>query len=162
MLKVRLILGNIMYQTIVLAFDGSKEGWLALREGAELALTAKAKVVAIISVLKISASQPFGPGLFPIEGVGGDGVTESQKLLEEAAEEIQSLGIPNVQRYLAFGEPVEQLADLTTKIDADLVVVGHRHRSTLDRWWQGSVSKSLIDTVDCSVLIAMPKTPSSN
>jgi len=39
--------------------------------------------------------------------------------------------------------------------------VGHRRRSTLDRWWQGSVSKNLIDTIDCSVLIAMSKTPSS-
>jgi nucleotide-binding universal stress UspA family protein len=150
-----------MYQTIVLAFDGSKEGWLALREGAELALQVKAKTVAIISVLKISAGQPFGPGLFPIEGIGDDGVAETRKLLEEAAQEIQSLGIPSVQRYLAFGEPVEQLADLVKKIDADLVVVGHRHLGTLDRWWQGSVSKNLIDTIDCSVLIAMSKTPSS-
>lgn len=150
-----------MYQTIVLAFDGSKEGWLALREGADLALTAKAKVVAIISVLKISASQPFGPGLFPIEGVGGDGIAESQKLVEEAAKEIQQLGIPTIEPYLAFGEPVEQLAALSKKINADLLVVGHRHRGTLERWWQGSVSKSLIDTVDCSVLIAMPKTPPS-
>jgi nucleotide-binding universal stress UspA family protein len=111
--------------------------------------------------LKISPGQPFGPGLFPIEGIGGDGVTETRKLLEEAAKEIQSLGIPSVQRYLAFGEPVEQLADLVKKIDADLAVVGHRHRSTLDRWWQGSVSKNLIDAIDCSILIAMPKTPPS-
>jgi nucleotide-binding universal stress UspA family protein len=39
-------------------------------------------------------------------------------------------------------------------MDADLVVVGHRPRSALSRWWSSSEEASLLDRVSCSVLAA--------
>jgi nucleotide-binding universal stress UspA family protein len=43
-------------------------------------------------------------------------------------------------------------------IEADLIVVGHKH---LDgwaaRWWRGSVSKALIELASCSVLVVITR-----
>ncbi|MEX3628583.1 MAG: universal stress protein, partial [Burkholderia sp.] len=37
---------------------------------------------------------------------------------------------------------------------ADLVVVGHRCRSGLSRWWMGAGNTQLLDRVSCSILVA--------
>jgi nucleotide-binding universal stress UspA family protein len=54
------------------------------------------------------------------------------------------------------GDPVIEIARCAGRIDADLIVVGHKH---LDgwaaRWWKGSVSKALIEYAPCSVLVVI-------
>ena len=41
-------------------------------------------------------------------------------------------------------------------IEADLIVVGHKHLdSWAARWWRGSVSKSLIEHASCNVLVVI-------
>ena len=55
-----------------------------------------------------------------------------------------------------LGETVDEITKYAKKIEADLIVVGHKH---LDgwaaRWWRGSVSKSLIEHAPCSVLVVI-------
>jgi nucleotide-binding universal stress UspA family protein len=60
--------------------------------------------------------------------------------------------------HLAVGEPVEEIGRMATELGCDLIIVGHKqHASLARRWWQGSVSKSLLDYAPCSVLIAVTK-----
>jgi nucleotide-binding universal stress UspA family protein len=70
-----------MYRNILLAYDGSMEGVLALREGALLAKTCGAKVV-LLSVV------PNGAGAAEMaEGLGGalaEQVDEYKSLLKQA------------------------------------------------------------------------------
>jgi len=51
---------------------------------------------------------------------------------------------------------VNEIAHCARRIEADLIVVGHKH---LDgwaaRWWQGSISKALIEQAPCSVLVVI-------
>lgn len=56
--------------------------------------------------------------------------------------------------HFAFGYPIDEIANLATELKADLVVVGHRCRSGLSRWWMGSGNTQLLDRVNCSILVA--------
>ena len=56
------------------------------------------------------------------------------------------------------GEAVDEITRYAKKIEADLIVVGHRkHGFFMSRWWKGSVGGALIDYSPCSVLIALSK-----
>ena len=50
------------------------------------------------------------------------------------------------------GDPAQQIGDFAREVKADLVVVGHRKRSFLERWWTGG--GYIVDGVDCSLLVA--------
>jgi nucleotide-binding universal stress UspA family protein len=54
------------------------------------------------------------------------------------------------------GETVDEITQYARKMEADLVVVGHKHLdSWAARWWRGSVSSSLIEHSPCSVLVVI-------
>ena len=91
------------------------------------------------------------------EGVQGGVITkqiESYKdLLKRAVERLTALGMEPIAR-LVMGEPTPAIAQIAKDDGADLVVVGHRDRDLLSRWWSGSSQAYLTDHVKCSVLIA--------
>jgi nucleotide-binding universal stress UspA family protein len=139
-----------MYKKILLAYDGSVEGRAALVEGARLAQTCQAETV-LLAVVDISA------GLIIAEGTMA-GTIEYQreayaKILDEGVARLKELGFAAEPR-LEFGEPAQQIAAVAKETGADLVVVGHRKQGTLARWWNGSVGASLLDQINCSLLIA--------
>ena len=138
-----------MYERILLAYDGSREGLIALREGALLAKRCGAHVF-LLSVL------PESPGARLAEGVSGDVVGQQlasyKALLARGVEVLKQLGLePNAR--LVIGEPAPQIGAFATEIDADLVVVSHRRQNLLQRWWSGATGAYISDYVDCSVLI---------
>ena len=56
------------------------------------------------------------------------------------------------------GDPVQELARAAERLQADLIVVGHKHlEGWAARWWRGSVSKSLIEHAPCSVLVVITR-----
>ena len=51
---------------------------------------------------------------------------------------------------------MDEITRFARKIQADLLVVGHKHLSSwAARWWRGSVSKTLIEHSPCSVLVVI-------
>jgi len=143
-----------MYRNLLLAFDGSAEGRAALDQGVGLARLCGA-TVHLLSVLKISSGNEYGEGLFSLEDFEGEHVRHLRELVDDGLELIRAEGVETVHGHIAFGQPVEQIRNLARKVDADLVVVGHRHRGPLARWWQSSLSHGLIDHLDCSVLVTL-------
>lgn len=139
-----------MYQRILLAFDGSREGRVALTEGIELAALCKAEVH-LLSVLEMTGARAMEAGIHPHE------TDHFQRFLDEGLEQLRRKGIEEPVGHFASGPPAEHIARLAKHIDADLVVVGHRHRGLLARWWQGSTSQQLLDHTDCSILVAFER-----
>jgi len=142
-----------MYKKVLLAYDGSVEGRMALREGARLAKLSDAETI-LLAVVDISA------GLIIAEGTMA-GTIEYQreayaKILEEGVERLTAMGFSPEAR-LEFGEPAQQIAAVAKEMGVDLVVVGHRQRGRLARWWSGSVGANLLDHLQCSLLIAQPQ-----
>jgi nucleotide-binding universal stress UspA family protein len=141
----------MLYERILLAYDGSKEGRVALRQGAELAQLCQAEVC-LLAVIKFPTEATMAVGVVPEQYLQEE-EEYYHKTLQEGLERLQARGVA-AHGKLVHGEPVEQIAAVAKTMGADLVVVGHRNRSRLARWWSGSVGLSLIDAVDCSVLVA--------
>jgi len=148
-----------MYQTILLCYDGARESRAALEEGAEIAerLGAEAHLLAV---------NPPMTGEFVIEAVMSEAVLAERRRVAEA---ILREGVDCLRQrrltaegHLAFGDPAAQIADCARRIGADLVVVGHRPRSGLARWWEASVGQSLMDASPCSVLVALGPKPAAS
>ena len=77
---------------------------------------------------------------------------ESKKLLQDAQRQLNVWGIHSKCHFLQ-GSVIEQIALLAGRINADLVVMGHRYVSGLRRLLESSAAKGLIDKAPCSVMI---------
>ncbi|MEP9390112.1 universal stress protein [Mesorhizobium sp. KR9-304] len=138
-----------MYRRILLAYDGSVEGRLALREGARLARLCEAQVC-LLAVVQISTGIVVAEGVYP--GVVGEQSEVYKNILAEGERQLRDIGFEPDTR-LAMGDPGPEIRAVAKEINADLVVIGHRQHGTLARWWSGSVATYLIDHLDCSMLI---------
>jgi len=138
-----------MYNRIVLAYDGTREGRAALREGALLARRCRSEVY-LLSVV------PNDSGIQFAESVQGGPIDRLQDtyraVLAEGLERLKQLGFsPKAQ--LIMGDPAEQIGHFAKAVGADLVVVGHRKQKLIQRWWSGSSGAYLVDNLGCSLLI---------
>jgi nucleotide-binding universal stress UspA family protein len=140
-----------MYERILLAYDGSAECRSALREGAMLAARCGAKVY-LLSVVWDT------PGIRAAEGLQAGAVAQLMEryepILDEGLAKLRALGFDPTGK-IVFGEPAQEIGAWAREIKADLVVVGHRRQSFIERWWSGSSGAYLTDHVGCcSVLVS--------
>lgn len=144
-----------MFRRVLLCYDGSADGRRALRQGADVVITMKseAHLLAICqSVVTAAIPEAMSPGL--VEGED----ERAQALLEEGVQWLQDRGV-SATGALEYGNPADCIAQTAQRIGADLIVVGHKHRSPLARWWSASDEESLLERVSCSVLVAMTPEP---
>ncbi|AZS19320.1 MULTISPECIES: universal stress protein [unclassified Caulobacter] len=139
-----------MYRRIVLAYDSTKAGRAALREGALLAKRCGAKVF-LLSVLAESGGLALAEGAHV--GAAHGHLEAYCAVLDEGLRKLEMLGLDSTGA-LVRGEPAQQIGDYARKVRADLVVVGHRKRSLLERWWSGANGAYIVDNLDCSLLVA--------
>ena len=138
-----------MYRRILLAYDGSVEGRAALREGAMLALCCKAQVF----LLSVAGGVGVQLAESAHAGVLDEQQAQLRAIFEEGVEKLKRLGFAPVARLVA-GDPAEEIRAFASEVGADLVVVGHRRRSLLERWWAGPSGAYLSDRLDCSLLVS--------
>lgn len=142
-----------MYKRILLAFDGSESGGQALLECGDVANLMKAE-------LKLLAVTPSMPPVYVGEGFIPTDTLDSEKerfraILDEGLATLRERGF-SAQGQLSFGEPVDEIARAAREWHADLIVIGHRKAgSWAERWWRGSVTRTLIEIAPCSVLVAI-------
>jgi nucleotide-binding universal stress UspA family protein len=140
-----------MYRKVLLCYDGSAEGRRALREGAELAISmhADAYLLAICrSMMSSAVPEAVTPELVACED------DTARALLDEGVAWLEAHGL-HAEGELAIGDPLRHIPEAAARIGADLVVVGHRPRGRLARWWSDSAQHSLLDLVSCSLLVSM-------
>lgn len=136
-----------MYKRLLLASDRTRESLVALREGALIAQLFGARAHLLIIDRET-------PGLRVAEGMSMQRLpTQGQELLDLGLGRLRQLGV-SATGELARGEPAHLITRCVRAIKADLIVLGHRRQSFLDRWWSGSAGAYIIDGVPCSVLIA--------
>ena len=138
-----------MYRRIVLAYDGTREGRAALREGALLAKTCGAEVF-LLSVLAQTAGVQIGESALP--GTSEHRRAGYEAILDEGVQRLRTLGFEPTA-MLAEGEPARVIAGYARSVEAELVVVGHRHKGAVVRWWSGSTGAYLLDYLGCSLLV---------
>jgi nucleotide-binding universal stress UspA family protein len=78
-------------------------------------------------------------------------------ILDDGLRRLTQSGYPAKGEFLV-GDSVDQITGFARKVDADLIVVGHKHLdSWTARWWRGSTSPALIEHAPCSVLVAITR-----
>lgn len=145
-----------MYKRILLAYNGSQAGQKALLDCREVA--------------QMQGSERFLIAVMPQDPVfiGGEGafydpkIADAEKKAFEAilAEGLERLSDPGRQAKgeVVVGQPIDAIVQYAKKIEADLIVVGHKHLDNwAKRWWSGSVSKALIEHAPCSVLVVITR-----
>ena len=144
-----------MYQRVLLAYDGSREGRTALREGA---LTAKRFGARIFLLCVVAESPGVRIGEAAYAGVVAHAQDTYVGLFDEAMAKLRELGF-DPQGKVVTGEPAPEIAGYARQVDADLVVVGHRKKGLLERWWSGQTGAYLSDHLQCSLLVARATIP---
>lgn len=146
----------IMYKNIILAYDGSSESQQALLKCKEISQWQHACVhlLAVVPYELVS----LGPeSAFYNHEESKQERERCKTILNEGIATLSAEGL-EVHGQLRDGEAVDQIVDYAQSVNADLIVLGHKHHGNwLERWWRGSVSKSLIEKSHCSVLIVILK-----
>lgn len=140
-----------MYRKILLCYDGSVEGRNVLKDGADVALCMQSEthLLAIIRTL-VGNTIP--------EGVSETAIRredeEAQRILAEGVQWLQERGL-QAHGHIAFGDPIAQIDAAARRLGVDLIVVGHRRRSRLARWWSDAEDATLLERAPCSILVAV-------
>jgi nucleotide-binding universal stress UspA family protein len=144
-----------MYRNILLCYDGTEQGRNALNEGAELALAMNAHTH-LLAILRSTGAD-----------LAADASAHTHLQDEQAAMRILREGVEwlkarnlSARGQLVFGDPVSHIATCARTLGCDLIVVGHRHRSRLARWWSEDEDARLMEQAPCSVLVALGAEPS--
>jgi nucleotide-binding universal stress UspA family protein len=139
-----------LYKRIVLAYDGSHEGRIALREGALLAKQLGAQVF-LLSVAPDTTNRRWVEGAAP--GSLAQEEETFRSVFEDGKMRLERIGL-KPQARMVRGEPAREIAAWAHEVAADLVVVSLRRQGAWSRWWSGDTGAFLSDSVGCSILVA--------
>lgn len=143
-----------MYKRILLAYDGSDSGQKALLDCHEIAQWSKAELTLVAVMASPMNVIAFEGGIYD-PGTADRDKQAYQAVLAEGLRRLADAGY-TARGEVLVGETIDEITRYAQKIEADLIVVGHRH---LDgwaaRWWRGSISGALIERAPCSVFVAI-------
>jgi nucleotide-binding universal stress UspA family protein len=142
-----------MFKRVLLCYDGTEAGRRALRRGAELAIALGARVF-VLSIIPSGAMDPAVAA-----GAAGttcivDEQAEFLRLLNESIEWLKTREV-DAEGFLASGEYIDQITAFSTRLNADLIVVGHYPQPKGGFWWSGHKRASLAERAKCCIFVAV-------
>ena len=145
-----------MYKRILLAYDGSTSGQKALLDCRDIAQWSQASLT-LIAVMPLQRQVVAAEGVIYEKSVVEQDRDKYRGILNDGLRRLLESG-HEAQGEVLYGETVDEIARYARQIEADLIVVGHKHlEGWAARWWRGSVSKSLIADAPCSVLVVITR-----
>jgi nucleotide-binding universal stress UspA family protein len=143
-----------MYRRILLAYDGSESGQKALLGSQEIAEWSQAELY-LIAVMPSPAVYIAVDGGFYDSGRDEEDKQRFKAILDDGLRRLKDAG-HTAKGEMLVGDAVLEITDYARKIEADLIVVGHKHlKGWAARWWRGSTSASLIEHAPCNVLVVI-------
>jgi nucleotide-binding universal stress UspA family protein len=139
----------MIFQKILVPLDGSEHSERALEAAVQLAkkFNSKLALLTVYSATEMIPSPEF-PG-FPVIGAAREW---GGKILAEAEQKVKSETI-EVETELTEGNAVERIVEKSKEGKFDLIVMGARGLSTIEKILIGSVSEGVIKNAPCPVLI---------
>ncbi|MEO7641739.1 MAG: universal stress protein, partial [Ramlibacter sp.] len=118
-----------MYKRILLAYDGTDAGQKALLDCQELAQWSQSSVFLVAVMPSAMSFVGLEGGVYDVE------LEEREKkkydaILQDGIKRLADAGY-SASGEVVMGEAVDEITKTATKVEADLIVVGHKH---LDSW----------------------------
>jgi len=126
------------------------EGRNALKDGAAVAMCMHSETHLLAILRRSIPAIPDGMSAASIEHEND----EAARILKEGVDWLKEHGL-DAHGYIAFGNPIEEIDAAARKLGVDCIVVGHRKRSRLARWWSDSEGATLLERAPCSILVAV-------
>ena len=137
-----------MFKSIVIAIDTSEAAKKAIEVGADLARCCGSKVTLV------HASAGPGNMLFEDPSIVAEGdqeLEEAEQLLKTTAEALSDLH-PDTQ--IVDVPAGSHICNYAKSIGADLIVIGRRHHGFMGELFGRSLSRSVLEHSDISILVA--------
>lgn len=147
-----------MYNSILVPTDGNKPAVQAAVHAFNLAKWHNASIYVLYVVEEPSAGLMDGADVFGEPGVTtrvGDIRPFLQEMGTQATEDLVALADEldiEVATEILTGKPDETICDFAEEHDIDLIVMGTRGRSGVDRILQGSVTERVLRSTDIPLL----------
>ena len=136
-------------KTILVGYDESEAAERALARAAELAVAFDAKVI-VTSVAQLLVGAAAARGIGPIDPV--DTPAMHREELRHAAAFLDQRGV-QAEYIVTLGDAAAEILELAESREADLIVVGTREASLLERLLDPSVSGAVQRKAHCDVLV---------
>ncbi len=143
---------------VVVGFDLSRSGHAALYRAIALATRAPLHVLHFICVVEPHGTNPD----LPSHGVVDFAYTErvQEALTEAITLELRAANAEGVHFivHVRIGKPADEILHLAGDVGADLIIVGSKGLTGLERLVVGSVSEKVVREAGCTVEVARAKT----
>ena len=143
-----------MYKRILLAYDGSDAGQKALLDCQDVAQWSQSELFLVAVMPSAMSFVGLEGGVYDIELEERE-KKKHQAVLEDGLARLAAAGYA-AKGEVVVGEAIDEITRYARKVEANLIVVGHKHLdSWAARWWRGSISGALIEHSPCSVLVVI-------
>lgn len=145
-----------MFHTLLVPLDGTPQSDRVIDLAVRAAVMDSSRLHILCVVDPAYALSPDD-----VDGVEPDGLTyppatdqttHAGHIVEAAIRRLQSQGWA-AEGQVCAGQPGDTILTEAKRIDADVIVMGHRHLSRLQRWADPSTAGTVIDRAPCPVLI---------
>ena len=73
------------------------------------------------------------------------------------AKQMFPFDVPHLSVVVTYGAPYMEIVDFAKARDADMIMIGRRGLSNLERFFIGSVAAKVVSHAPCSVYVLRPK-----
>ena len=132
---------------ILVGYDGSEHAAKAFAMAVDLA----GKYGAALEVVCV-AQPPEPPGMVETEAMLEAAQEHFEQTFAALRPQAETVGL-HPKLTVLVGNPADQIVHHANVAKADLIVLGHRSKSRMQRWLLGSISKRVSSYANCAVLI---------
>jgi nucleotide-binding universal stress UspA family protein len=143
---------------VIVAYDFSHSARAALDRAIALANRAPFHVLHVICVIEPHGDIPEVPHKGKVDYEYAQRVQEV--LTEAIVSQLRAAEIGDrvhICVHARIGKPAEQILELAREIGADLIIVGSKGSTGVERVFLGSVSERVVREAKCTVQVARPK-----
>lgn len=142
-----------MYQSLLVAVDGSENGKKALELAAHLAQgETTLHILHIPESLAHETTLVWGIGAVSLEASRQDLEAAGKQVIERAEAQARELGVAKVETHLGQGEPARTILGQAKTLGVDAIVLGSRGLGDLAGLVMGSVSHKVMHSAKCGVI----------
>ncbi|HTP64249.1 MAG TPA: universal stress protein [Geobacteraceae bacterium] len=135
---------------LLVAFDGSEYAMKAFDYALELSNLSPEPTH---EIFVLSVAQPPEPAdIVEVDAIIDAATEHYEELFKELRQKAAAANV-KLTTEVAVGHPAEQIVHYADEKGCEMVIMGHRGKSLMDRWRIGSISKRVITYAHCTVTI---------